>query len=453
MGIFDKKCIHCGSLEHASENCPHGIFQKKCIHCGSLEHTSENCPHGIFQKKCIHCGSLEHTSENCLHGIFQKKCIHCGSIEHSSENCPHGIFQKECIHCGSVNHASEDCPHGFFGKKTPKNNTLKNENNSTSTEADSSQLMFWFIKWGIIITVILVILVIAAFLSPLIFLIFYLIKKRENHLLAILGILASTFLVFDILNGGFLSSKFLNSGRVNKQEMLYYAIGYFAILSTLLVLFFDKYSMQKIPVNSQGNFFQKLNFSKRRPYIIGFGVLLFSIFSIYNFFQNKNNNISHTDNQSEINSDYTIENIDVENNANNQTLNKVGFINGTDVILRENYSIDSKIISVFKESGEEIEILEKYYTDESENSLISNDIITNIKGKSVELKKGKAVKIIESKLNNNQVLISFKGDKNDEVVCLIDRNNLEEMSFNYWYKIMKKDGQIGWVYGKFVNVE
>ena len=92
MALFESDCRHCGSTEHASEDCPHGIFSTKCRHCGSSEHASDDCPHGTFSSKCRHCGSVNHASDDCPHGTFSSKCRHCGSVDHASDSCPQGLF-------------------------------------------------------------------------------------------------------------------------------------------------------------------------------------------------------------------------------------------------------------------------------------------------------------------------------------------------------------------------
>ena len=80
MGLFSEtECRHCGSRDHASDNCPHdkgfvGLFSEaKCRHCGSKEHASDDCPHDkgflglLSETKCRHCGSKNHATNNCPH--------------------------------------------------------------------------------------------------------------------------------------------------------------------------------------------------------------------------------------------------------------------------------------------------------------------------------------------------------------------------------------------------
>ena len=115
--MFVAECSKCGSLEHASHQCPHGMFSSnKCSKCGSLDHASHQCPHGMFSSnKCSNCGSLDHASDKCPHGMLSSnKCSKCGSLDHASHQCPHGMFADECSKCGSRDHATAQCPHGAF---------------------------------------------------------------------------------------------------------------------------------------------------------------------------------------------------------------------------------------------------------------------------------------------------------------------------------------------------
>ena len=144
MGLFSEtECRHCGSKDHASDNCPHnhGLLgiggETKCRHCGSTDHSSDNCPHnhGLIgiggETKCRHCGSMDHSSDNCPHnhGLLgiggETKCRHCGSTDHSSDNCPHnhGLLgiggETKCRYCESKNHASDNCPHRGSSSSIP----------------------------------------------------------------------------------------------------------------------------------------------------------------------------------------------------------------------------------------------------------------------------------------------------------------------------------------------
>jgi len=311
MGLFSSECKHCGSKEHSSSDCPHGIFSTKCKHCGSKEHSSSECPHGILSTKCKHCGSVDHSSDDCPHGIFSSKCKHCGSTEHSSSDCPHGIFSTKCKHCGSTNHSSNECPHSFFATKK-----IFSDNNYTSSEEDGVRVVFFYVKWIIIIAVALYIIMVAVFLSPLILLIWYLIKKRETQWIAIVGMILAIYLIYDISSGGFITENIIHLKKDGSEK--YLSLGYFIVLATTLGLFIDKYSSTKIPVIENGNFFSKKDIKKRRPLIAGLSILLLAIFSIFNFVDFKGNEMNKK----------TEQNIEQSNSNQNNNANKVIGIEG-----------------------------------------------------------------------------------------------------------------------------
>jgi len=275
MGLFSDKCRHCGSKEHASDDCPHGIFSSKCRHCGSIEHASDDCPHGIFSDKCRHCGSKNHASDDCPHGIFSSKCRHCGSIEHNSDDCPHGIFSSECRYCGSKNHASDDCPQGIFSSKS------KSTTPSHSSSDDGVSATLSLIKWGVILAVTIFVLIVAALLAPVLLLIWYVVKKRENSWIALGGILAAAYLTFDIKTGGFLSVQVLDLQYSGEER--FYSLGYVAILAITLGLWLDKIISTKIPVSSDGNFFSRKSSKVRRYYVAGICFSIVGIFSMVEF--------------------------------------------------------------------------------------------------------------------------------------------------------------------------
>ena len=217
MGLFSTECSNCGSIEHTTDDCPHGLFSSnKCRHCGSIEHASDDCPHGIFSSnKCRHCGSLEHASDDCPHGIFSSnKCRHCGSVEHASDDCPHGIFSSnKCRYCGSVNHASDDCPHGVYRESSPKQRTAS----APSSDDDNSgtRAIGWLIGVGIVVFVVVwlavnVVLPVALLNSALVLTILAVVKKERKILFPILALVGGCYMFFDIMNG-WLSANFVNN--------------------------------------------------------------------------------------------------------------------------------------------------------------------------------------------------------------------------------------------------
>ena len=109
MGLFSEseiECLHCGSRNHASEDCPHDegpfgiVILRECDYCGSTEHATDYCsPDGSSllgigaTTECEYCGSSDHASRKCPRpgrflGIVSK-CDYCGNEEHVKESCPY----------------------------------------------------------------------------------------------------------------------------------------------------------------------------------------------------------------------------------------------------------------------------------------------------------------------------------------------------------------------------
>ncbi len=191
-------CIYCGSLEHASKDCPHGAFSsKKCIYCGSVNHASEDCPHGIFSgRKCTYCGSLEHASNDCPHGTFSaKKCVYCGSVNHASEDCPHGTFSaRKCIYCGSLEHASLNCPHkeDFFPQLIAKLAVIGG--------------IIFLVVWLAVNVVLPILLLNSALIFTLTVFAFW----NQKNTFSILALVGGVYMLLDIYNG-WLSANFVNN--------------------------------------------------------------------------------------------------------------------------------------------------------------------------------------------------------------------------------------------------
>jgi hypothetical protein len=353
MELFSSECKHCGSKEHSSSDCPHGIFSSKCKHCESVEHSSSDCPHGIFSSKCKHCGSVDHSSDNCPQGIFSTKCKHCESTEHSSNDCPHGIFSSKCKHCGSVNHSSNDCPQGLFATRE------KSSSKNYSPPQDEVSTIFFFVKWGIIIAVALFVIMVAVFLAPLILLIWYLIKKREMQWVAILGMVFSAYLIFDIISGGFITSSMMKMQRTGEEK--YLALGYFVVLVTTLGFFIDKYTSMKIPISNNGNFFEQKNIKERRPFIAGFSLLLLVIFSIFQFVSFSGNDSKNPYNNSNV-SNTNNNNQEQTSNSTEKDISELAVISDSD-----GYT------NLRQGKGTNFAIVQKIYTNEKFKVYPSNE--------------------------------------------------------------------------------
>lgn len=176
---------------------------------------------------------------------------------------------------------------GVFKDSSHINTRSSNSKRYSSSEDDISTF-FVYAKWLFILSIVILVV----FLSPLLLLIWYLIKKREMQWVAVLSMIFSSYLVYDITSDGFITHYLMKILKIQKTgEGKYFALGYFVVFATTLGLFIDKYSSTKIPVVENGNFFQQRSIKERRPFIAGFSVLLLVIFSIFQFvnFSSSNN--------------------------------------------------------------------------------------------------------------------------------------------------------------------
>lgn len=444
-----------------------------------------------------------------------------------------GIFvsNKTGYYKGDKNEYKKE---GFFGRSYKQKQESSNE---SSVPQDDISTIFLFIKWGVIIAAALFIIMVAVFLAPIILLAWYLIKKREMQWVAIVGMVFSAYLIYDITSGGFITNSIMKMKQSGEEK--YIALGYFVILVTTLGFFIDKYTSKKIPISESGNFFEQKNIKERRPFIAGFSVLLLTIFSIFQFVifssnnyninnsnynnqrqesptnyststnDNFNNNllIGHWNISNQNNSSYNFSQngkgnfinkngkifsfnwsipnnnslkikLDVDNSIWNWNIesfssNKIimfsqqhnerrtitkginnsnsGIINGTNVIMRDGHSSQSKIIGSFKNSGERVKILDSFYPNNNGETLIQREINvkTNI-GTNYNLQKGKSV-IILSRQNRN-VKIQFKDKELRNLTTTINESYLDKSVNSKWYKVKRNSGEIGWVFGKFINI-
>ncbi|MGR3810336.1 hypothetical protein [Jiulongibacter sp. NS-SX5] len=169
---------------------------------------------------------------------------------------------------------------GFFGRDYSQRSRNENRSSSFETEDDISTV-FFLVKWGIIVSIAVFVLLVAVFLAPLILLVWYIVRKRETHWVAILGMLFSAYLIYDLNIGGVITNSMMKMQRTGEEK--YIALIYFVIFATTLGLFVDKYSSIKIPFVENGNFFERKILRERRPYVVGFCVLLLAVFSTFQF--------------------------------------------------------------------------------------------------------------------------------------------------------------------------
>lgn len=126
-----------------------------------------------------------------------------------------------------------------------------------------------------------------------------------------------------------------------------------------------------------------------------------------------------------------------------------GFIKGVNIILRENYSTTSRILSSFKYSGEEVEILDEFITENKLEAILNENIQVVSNNETIVLLKGKAV-FIKSE-NNGALVVTFEDKDLKTHRVNIESKYLNKLKNVKWYKIKRNNGEIGWVYGEFVE--
>lgn len=135
-------------------------------------------------------------------------------------------------------------------------------------------------------------------------------------------------------------------------------------------------------------------------------------------------------------------------------IGKVGYINGTDIIMREGYSSQYKIIGSFKKSGEKVAILDKYISKKTTILIKKKITVTDRDDKEHVLEKGKSIEIVAVNPEvDDEILISFK-DKNGKRKegMVYSKTDLDYIK-TYWYKVKRNSGEIGWVFGKFITIQ
>ncbi len=126
---------------------------------------------------------------------------------------------------------------------------------------------------------------------------------------------------------------------------------------------------------------------------------------------------------------------------------RIGKINGTNVIFRKDHTTKSDIIGSFKNSGEEIKILGTYI-EEKGQALISENFTFSINSTDYEFKKGKAVDLIDE--NNGYYTVSFKDKDLNEQRVKLKADYVSVSDYSKWYKVKRTNGLIGWVFGKYI---
>lgn len=129
-------------------------------------------------------------------------------------------------------------------------------------------------------------------------------------------------------------------------------------------------------------------------------------------------------------------------------------INGTSVIMRTSYSVQSSKITSFT-NGEKLRIIDNW-TTENENEAIA---LTPIRlydkdgNYTISIGKGKALVLENSgrATSDGTYEVAFEHTKYGKLFATVNKSDIQIITSEKWYKVQRQNGQMGWVLGKFVK--
>lgn len=129
---------------------------------------------------------------------------------------------------------------------------------------------------------------------------------------------------------------------------------------------------------------------------------------------------------------------------------ETGIITGKSVIMRKSHTTQSAALGKFRK-GETVYILDEYRASNNNEAITKRAVkLYNSSGRYVyTLNPGKAVRIVEDYTDSYRV--SFQDTKHGTVYANIDQFDLEFISGDKWYKVQRKNGDVCWVFSKFVQ--
>lgn len=331
---------------------------------------------------------------------------------------------------------------GFWGSDKKTQKTQSNYSLASSSGGDDMSFVFWAVKWTFVLGIIAVALYIAAIaaafillLGPIILLSWYLIKKRNLKWQPIVGMILSAYFAYDFSFGGYITQ--LVGGFSAGLPLKYFGLLYAVILAVLIGLYLDKMSFIKYPSVSNTNFITKKEPKARRPFIGGVSGLIVLSFVGFSFI-----NLNSFDSPSQMNQYGSSETVI----SNDVTSEVTAIINGSNVVIRSNPSTTAKKIGSFKNTGERVRIVNTYADNNKHSGIIRNDFNLN----NYVLKKGKAVQI--TSYNGTNVNISYQDENNRYKNTTVPLAIVEDTDKQKWYQVQRSNGELGWVFGKFVSV-
>lgn len=123
-------------------------------------------------------------------------------------------------------------------------------------------------------------------------------------------------------------------------------------------------------------------------------------------------------------------------------------VSASQVLLRSSPSIHSEKVGML-ERGEALIVVAKWVAEVDNEGILNNDISTN---SGYVLKKGRAVTIRKYEAYGERYEVTVQDSRGD-VSGWVHVSTVKSLKGVPWYKVVKTDGQTGWVLGEFLSLE
>lgn len=127
-----------------------------------------------------------------------------------------------------------------------------------------------------------------------------------------------------------------------------------------------------------------------------------------------------------------------------------GTITGSNVTMRQGATVQSEKTGTF-EDKEIVEVLESTNVQNEGEAILSKPITVKGSGGTVKLTKGKAVVIENYQAGQNTYSVTYEDPKKGKLTAQIDASTVETIIYASWFKVKRKNGETGWVLGKFLK--
>lgn len=125
-------------------------------------------------------------------------------------------------------------------------------------------------------------------------------------------------------------------------------------------------------------------------------------------------------------------------------------INGKNVSIRSGASIKSEKTGTF-EDQEAVEVITFENVRNEGEAIISESITVKGSGGTVTLPKGKAVMVENFDAEKNTYTVSYEDPKKGRLEAQISASAVQTITYATWFNVKRKNGETGWVLGKFLQ--